>query len=294
VADHAVRTAKEAIRDVSDQATATVREATIGRAGHMVNDASETAKGFGSTVTETIRQNPIPATLAGVGLGWLIMRSRNLDRNTARYRAQRFAGAPGYAPAYGGPYRRDEFGSRGASFMEGRPAGGELHGRVGEAISSMKEDVRGMASGTQDTVSEMTGKAQDTLSEMAERTKETASDLAERTKETASDLAERAREQADYLSYEAQHRTQQVRGQFEQMLQDNPLALGAMALACGAALGMLLPATTKENQLMGSARDSLMESAQETAQDTMQKVQRVADQATNAASDAAKDQGLAA
>lgn len=53
--------------------------------------------------------------------------------------------------------------------------------------------------------------------------------------------------------------------QYDHYLEENPLAVGAVALALGAAVGLAIPATRYEGQLMGQARQDLFEKAQETA-----------------------------
>jgi ElaB/YqjD/DUF883 family membrane-anchored ribosome-binding protein len=69
---------------VADRAGEAVREATIGKIEAKVNDvtnaasdfatnAGQTAQEAGSGIAETIRRNPIPAAMAGIGLGWLFM-----------------------------------------------------------------------------------------------------------------------------------------------------------------------------------------------------------------------------
>ena len=52
-----------------------------------------------------------------------------------------------------------------------------------------------------------------------------------------------------------------VRSRYNVMLEDNPLALGACALAAGLAIGLLIPPSRRENELLGEARDSLMDQA---------------------------------
>jgi len=69
---------------VVDRAGDAVREATIGKLETKVNDvttaasdlaanAGQTAQEAGSGIVETIRRNPVPALMAGVGLGLLWM-----------------------------------------------------------------------------------------------------------------------------------------------------------------------------------------------------------------------------
>src|SRR5437764_413732 len=54
-----------------EHAKVMVREATIGRVEEMVNNTGETARGISSGLMETIKQNPIPAAIAGASLAWL-------------------------------------------------------------------------------------------------------------------------------------------------------------------------------------------------------------------------------
>ena len=60
-----------------------------------------------------------------------------------------------------------------------------------------------------------------------------------------------------------------------------------MALAIGTAVGLAIPETDRERQLMGEARDSLVERAQEAAAETLDKVQRVAEETLHSAEETA-------
>jgi hypothetical protein len=61
-------------------------------------------------------------------------------------------------------------------------------------------------------------------------------------------------------------------------MDDNPVALGAVALAAGTALGLALPRTEKEDRLLGSARDTVVDRAQELASEAVDTVrERITD-----------------
>lgn len=77
VVDHAINEAKAAVRELADQAKADVRQATIGKVGRMATTTNETAKGFGSGIVTTVKQNPGPAALTALGIGWLIASGRS-------------------------------------------------------------------------------------------------------------------------------------------------------------------------------------------------------------------------
>lgn len=50
---------------------------------------------------------------------------------------------------------------------------------------------------------------------------------------------------------------------FQHMLEDNPMALGAIGVAVGALLGGVLPPTRKEDELMGGTRDRVADRTRE-------------------------------
>ena len=66
-----------------------------------------------------------------------------------------------------------------------------------------------------------------------------------------------------------------VKPNLEHAAKENPLIVVLGATIVGLALGLLLPGTERENELMGSARDALMDRAEKTAE-------RVKDAATEA------------
>jgi hypothetical protein len=100
--------------NVMEKAKENVREATIGRVEHAVEEAGTTAKGTADMVMQTIKENPIPAAMAGAGL-FLLWRNRNqggsgssFRGSSYRYGDQRYAyGDRGYGygnQSYGGYY----------------------------------------------------------------------------------------------------------------------------------------------------------------------------------------------
>jgi len=70
-------TAREAVEDATTQAKAAVRGATIGKVETMIRSANDTTNAARVGLVETIKANPFPAALAGLGLSWLFINSRN-------------------------------------------------------------------------------------------------------------------------------------------------------------------------------------------------------------------------
>jgi gas vesicle protein len=277
---HIKEQVKEQVREQFEDAKATVRDATIGKAENMVRSAGETVNEARYTIGETIRQNPIPAALVGLGLGWLFMnRQSSAPRRSVRYRYGADQAYYTGGQTYGRSYYDDRYDYRNADrpYQGQRSEAGALH-RV------------------QETAGNVASRAQETVSDFTERAQETVGNVASRAQETVGDFTERAQETVGNIADQAQYQAQRLEDRFQEALYSNPLAVAAATLALGAAVGLALPQTRKEQELMGEARDNLIDKVQTVAQDTMEKVQRVAgdvmEEAQNTAQQAAKQQGL--
>ncbi len=97
------------------------------------------------------------------------------------------------------------------------------------------------------------------------RVKDRASDLVDSAQEKAGDLASTATDAASRVADRAQIQVRRVEQTLGRWLDDNPIALGAVALAAGTAIGLALPRTEKEDRLLGSARDTVVDKAQQLA-----------------------------
>jgi hypothetical protein len=75
----------------------------------------------------------------------------------------------------------------------------------------------------------------------------------------------------------------------EDTLHQRPLVLGAVALAFGAAVGLSLPRTHREDALVGEVRDQLLHKAQEATGDAAQAVQQLAKKAAETAKNAIQE-----
>lgn len=250
-------------RHLVEQARETVREATIGKAQHAMGDVmdrardtvdtvGETAQDVTASIARTIRENPIPAAMIGIGIGWLLMSARDNGAGR-RYPSRRES----WYPDSPSTHRYED-----PAAWAGTPTSYQRYEQEG--------GIRDAASRVKDRAGEMVGRVQEKTGEMADRVQESAQNLGER----------------------ARYRTRQTVGAVERSVDENPLAIGAVALAVGAAIGFLLPETQKERELMGEARDRIVDRAQEAAQEIGQKVKHVAREAADIAKTEAEKQGL--
>jgi len=132
------------------------------------------------------------------------------------------------------------------------------------------------------------------LGEAASSAYETVGDAAnsayERVGEAANSAYKGVRQFADGTVEKAGQFGTSAQETYEQYIEEKPLAVGAIALAVGAAVGLSIPSTSYENQLMGETRANLMAKAGDVVQDTMKKVENVAGEAVKSVGNEVKKQ----
>jgi ElaB/YqjD/DUF883 family membrane-anchored ribosome-binding protein len=304
------------------QAREKVRDATVGRAKHMAGKAGRKARSLPSALMEKMKDNPLPAALMGLGLGWLMM-GGSKDRSEKRYYSEKRYRQ--YAPEgwYGveeeeympesmyhagleepgeGVYRAPPYyGSEGG--YDVRQKAHEASGKMKETAESVKERASETVSHARETAGEYASQARETAGQYASQVRETAQEYAGEVREKAGRMAgqvrertehmgRRVRERAGYYGSEIRHGAERARGGIMDAMEDNPLMVAAATFAVGALVGLILPETRRESELMGDMRDELLERAEETGREAMQKVQRVAGEAQRAAKEEAEKQNL--
>lgn len=253
--DHVKEDVSRELREAKDKLTGeinhvrgAVREATVGRVEHMVHDARDTVTDAGSTIVDTIRANPIPAALVAVGLGWLFVSARGTSESSMR---GRIAQAP----------RRMLAGGQ-------RVAGNAMHGAA-------------------DMAHEATGAVGHLAHDVGDRVGHLAHEVGDRVGHVAHDVGDAAmhfghetRVRGGRVIRGAGRQMRRAEQTFEGALHDNPLVFGAVAIAVGAAIGLALPNTRREDEWMGEAKDRLIERAESAAGQAIHKVEEKVGQLT--------------
>jgi len=232
------------VKSELSEAKTALRDATIGKVETMVHNTQETVRTTSRTLVNTIKENPVPAALIGVGLVWLYASSRSRKDRDSRDRGEYLGGRYTIGPGQGD--------------------GPEGSGRVGQ-----------VAHRATDAVGQATHAARERLSHLASDARSTVTDAAQATSEQVSRLAHSAADQSRRLGHQA-----------EDSFASHPLAVGAALFAVGAAVGIALPTSQRENQLMGAARDQMLERAGELAHEARGKVEEAARELTDTAKNA--------
>jgi hypothetical protein len=229
-------------------------------------------------IGQVLKENPIPLALIGAGLGWLML-SRTGATQQIGSAASDAAGAVGdrvrgligrgegqYAHAW---TKREDAARRSAVDMHGGSAQGG-----GESSAGMASRAYGAARETYGSVAETGGRAYGAVAGAAERV----GDYGRQALDTAGDYADYAGRQVG-----------QARDRFGQLMEDYPLAVGALGFLAGAVVAASLPATRWEDEYLGETRDDLWREAQSAGQEMVEKAKDVASTAASAATDAARD-----
>jgi ElaB/YqjD/DUF883 family membrane-anchored ribosome-binding protein len=76
------------------------------------------------------------------------------------------------------------------------------------------------------------------------------------------------------------------------LVEERPLAAGAASLAVGLLAGLALPATRREDELLGDTRDELFDSAREAGQEALDRSREVARDAVERVKESVREQEL--
>lgn len=122
--------------------------------------------------------------------------------------------------------------------------------------------------------------AQSKVTEAASQTYENVSSAANSAYETVSHAATSAYKGVGSTVHDtygkAGELTSQAREKYDYYIAENPLAIGAVALAVGAAVGLAIPSTQYESELLGEAHENLMLKAEDVTRQVTEKVQQFA------------------
>ena len=139
--------------------------------------------------------------------------------------------------------------------------------RVAAADAAMKQEMTGMSDDTQNAARMRAG-SEDGLDSLPEAAR------ARVLKARRAALS--AQDKVEAYTRRAAARTRTFHHQ-------QPLAVGALALGLGALIGALLPATRREDEILGRERDALMRKAQQALETEMGKLAAGADRAVKTA-----------
>ena len=91
------------------------------------------------------------------------------------------------------------------------------------------------------------------------------------------------REKVRGAASQSREQFQRASAGFSQMLEEQPLLLGLLGIGLGAAIGSALPATQKENELLGETRDRALDRMKSVGSEQVEKVRKTVKQTVESA-----------
>lgn len=277
------------LRVAKDQAFETVSE-TMGVIGRGAQRATH-------VTTDFVSANAVPLTLMGLGVGWLMLSmnhekrrvsqrdlrgryDREYDREYDRAPRGSFASGDDDWERYEDDYSRRQMRSIAEETRQrARHFADDARSRAGHLADEASQRAGSIAERAAHGLDETRAHVRETVQAARSRVDGTLSDLREgasNLRQHASEIGNDLRGQASELSHQAYQQLQRAQVRTRDFAEENPLAVGALALVAGVGVGMLLPATQRENQLLGETRDRVLGDAQRTASRLGQTVQRSA------------------
>jgi len=265
--------AYESAKDSIYEATFAKVEDYIGKAGDFMRKMDN------SEVIRTASGNPLPLTLIGLGIGLLAYNSFNKD---SRRRVYRYDSED---REYRGHLSTPAMLRSGRKTGSDRYAGSERY-TEGDSYTGDHQNTerdRNSESGIYDNVADTAGKAMESVTDTASSMYEGVTDTASSVYGSVTNTASGAYRKVGDLGSSAVET-------YDHYIEESPLAVGAVALAIGAVVGLSIPSTQYEGELLGEARQNLIEKAKSSAGGIVDSVKQVANETAKTVTDEVKAQ----
>jgi hypothetical protein len=255
---------------------------------------------MGRSVSEQVKANPIPLALTGIGLAWMMFGNAARQKAPAPVandgfrdagqgysRPHREQGRPQVSPTSYTPVRRDD---PSWSYDDGASDGPTVSDRMSDGADAAADHASRATSSVKDgatsagsAVSDAAASAKSSLSDAARSAQGALAGAGTRIAEGTENLTEEgrqrviaARRKAVELRRKSGRSMQNGSDAAADFYDNQPLVVGALALAFGAALGGALPRTQAEDDFMGSQSDDLFGEAEQIFEEEKSKAMSVA------------------
>ena len=244
------------------------KDALTSKAHDLVDQASRSLSGeggggslldslSGNRLVDAVKENPLPAAAVGLSVAWFLSKLGESEVSQYRYGRDRTGASTGYRAAV-------------------RPTSGDRYDPTGRGGSTA--DGPSMVDKATDKASDAADAARDKASALADHVGDAASSVADRAQDAGQSLAQAGRKAESWL---------------DRQMRQNPIPVGAVALAAGALVGLSIPESDAEHRLLGDSADDvkrqLAETARDKADDLNERARDLAEQTTSKADDVANE-----
>ncbi|MGQ7846754.1 hypothetical protein ACUNV4_19885 [Granulosicoccus sp. 3-233] len=281
----------------------------------MIDQAMGMFRGNGGEMANnlgrTVRDNPVPVILTGVGLAWMAL-SQNSSRSRMHDRG--YDDYPDYRASEFDRYSDTDYRQRDPRYLQGRSSyrqGGTPYGADTDSYRPGQNTTGRPAthtdSGMQSASVDAT-RSQDDDQSLIDKAKEAGNDALDTLADVRDEAGYRYREEAERARHAAQDwrnragdHMQDFRGSMRstaddasRFMREQPLVVGAAGIALGAFIGALLPPTRVEDRLAGQQSDAITDDVEQLADEKLkqgasaarEQLQNTAENVRESASDA--------
>ncbi|RYD84290.1 MAG: DUF3618 domain-containing protein [Verrucomicrobiaceae bacterium] len=234
-------------------------------------------------LSHQIQENPIPSLLIGAGIAWMLFDHDEDEREYVELSGRRYRVSPAEpsgplgstvaTPATAYEYEEVEY--------EDVDHGPGVTDRAKEKLHQGKEAVAGAAES-----------AKEKLSDLGDSASQAVHRAADRFRGGARSTYSRGRSGSRQVAHHMKSGYQTGAERFEDAVDEHPLAVGIGFAALGALMGLLLPHTRREDELLGERSDELLHTAKEKGMETFERGKAVVERVAEATLDEAQKQGL--
>lgn len=262
--------AVDALHEAKDVATNTfreVKESAMETVNDKVGEIRDNVRRVEHEAVGFLRQNAVPLALIGIGAAWFVSNRRSRDRDWDG----------DYAPRGHGRWRYPE-----------RSEGNAL-GETRERLSRAGDTTRDYAYRAKDRARDWAEQAEHRVEGVAGQVRGFAEREVDQARGLARDARDRIGRATSHARDVAERELHQARDFSIRATETHPLAVGAAAIAAGVCVGLLIPETDRENELLGPQRARLMDGARGALEDAKQATTAIKDTAKEAARDVSRD-----
>lgn len=257
---------------------------------------------FGRNLLDSVRQNPLPAAITGIGLAWLMASNPHpradegtgLSTSPSRGRVR--------VSGYGGPEPLT-YGDMTARMRSAEQGVMREQGEAEDTYRARLDEVRGRAIGlardAEETAASFGQRIQDALTSAQQAVVEGARDLggqisdaAHSATQSVSDAAQGAAQRASSTLSRGGHAAGRASSDLMATLTDSPVLLGALGLAAGALLGALVPQSDQEEAALGGIAGQARDTARDLAREAVDRGGQVAQTVLDKGRQSASEHGL--
>ncbi len=224
----------------------------------------------GNKVSETLRGHPVPIVLIGIGVGWLAMSSSGAGR--------------GRLGEYGGALRDRVSGAAQNVRERGRELAGQVRDKL-PGIGGRSPDTYPTESSSYAYARQKSGDVMDKSQRVITSARDTMQDKMRRAQDSGAAAWERA---GDYAG-QASDRLSGARDRLSDLVEEHPIAVGALGFLAGALIAMAVPRSATEERLVEPAGEQIRGQVAGIGREAVDRAQHVAERTVDAAVGAAKE-----